>query len=225
MPRKCMPDALSPKEQAILELLQSADAGIRVGEVAKRVGLRIDRTRELLRRLRNRGMACVAGSAGTAVWLTLGNAERLRAARAKKPESHSNPIIREREAKVLALFETAPAHGLRGCEVSQALDLTEGQARWVLRSLRNRGVLATTGGPMSRWLRAEDAEKVRMARFSMNEQEAAEAARRERRRQADRRRSEAANEAFLVIRHSIVPAAQCPPLRPAGPSSIFQMRA
>lgn len=225
MPRKCMPAELSVRERAILDLLTAAEDGIAIAEVAKRIGLLVGRTGELLRRLRNRGMACVVGSARTAVWVTPANAERLRLARAPKPAPEKRSIIHARESMVLSVIDKAPTHGLRGCEVAQALKLTDGQVRWVLRSLRDRGVLDTTGGAMSRWLRAEDAKKVRLARYGMNEREAAEAARRERRRQADRRRSEAANEAFLVIRHSIVPAADCQPLRPAGPPSVFQMRA
>ena len=141
--------------------------------------------------------------------------------------------VSAKEKAIMRVIRAASPAGLRAVEIASKIGLGPDRTRELLRHLRDRGMAdSTSDGSSARWTDAATAKAVRAEREKTAAAERArlaEARRRERRRDADRRRdeaaAEAANEDFLVIRRSIVPANQCAPLRPAGPPSIFQMRA
>lgn len=225
MVRRCMPAELSQSERVIMDLLRASPEGVNSVVMAGRIGLGAGRTKELLHRLRKRGLAACTGAARYAVWQAT-KATKQKAGAEKKLTTRQSVML-TREGLVLEQFDTAPAHGLRGLDIAKVLGLTVDQVRTVLRSLRDKGVLATTGGPQSRWHRAAVAGEIRKARGGMASATCAvmEAARRERKRQAERFNSEAANEEFLIIRRRMVRVEDCLPLHPPGPTSVFRLAA
>lgn len=132
--------------------------------------------------------------------------------------------------KILALLAMHPL-GIRRDAIAANIEHSEDYTYSCLRELRDAGLCgpSSSSGHDVRWglaenlpaIRAHIAEERRKRKNALDA--ASKARRRERERIIAQRERDAADEKFLQMRQSIVPALSCQPIKVRAPASVFHL--
>jgi len=105
-----MSNELTPRQAQILEMLRNNPRGWTTPVLAKRIGLSQSRTAEVLRLLRDQGLAAVTAHGSGALWSTPERCKVLRELAASRRRKLRRAREKDRKEQALALAWLEPVH-------------------------------------------------------------------------------------------------------------------